>query len=241
MVFILLDDHALVALLPDGMPLHPWALTAPISPARFAAGDPVRTAESAVEVGTFRIRVDAAEIADLALSDRPRVLPAETELLLRLGGHASAAAQCGGTWVSALDQFRSGGDAHTLTRLLGAGNGLTPSGDDALVGVLAALDWVRDACPEAAPLREALVPLLAWEAPLRTARLSAQLLVAAAAGQYAEPVLGLFGSIVGEHTTELRLNDAVASLLAMGHESGSATLAGIVSALGRLLPGWIEM
>ncbi len=92
--------------------------------------------------------------------------------------------------------------------LAGRGPGLTPAGDDVLVGVLFAL-WVwRPASEWAELIRDATVP--------RTTTLSAAFIRAAAAGEAVEPWHRLAN---GEP-------DAVAGILAIGHTSGADAWAG---------------
>ncbi len=127
--------------------------------------------------------------------------------------------------------------------LVGLGPGLTPSGDDVLVGMLAGLDWGRDALPDARRRRRLLAGRLRMDdfgLERRTSRLSAQLLRAAVAGCYPEPVLRLLrplasfetgGPAGGASGRDGEVSAAVDGLLAMGHDSGRAMLLGIASAL----------
>jgi hypothetical protein len=109
-------------------------------------------------------------------------------------------------------------------RLLGRGPGLTPAGDDALVGYIAMAAHARAAwgLPDPAPLAAAL----AARAPGRTTRVSAALLAAAADGRYA-PVLGAVCRAGPD-----ALPAAVARLAAIGATSGLDTLVGVGAACG---------
>jgi hypothetical protein len=93
--------------------------------------------------------------------------------------------------TGALDRFRRDRDTASLVALVGLGTGLTPSGDDILVGVLAGLDFLLDCDPVAASSRRALVASLPIPLESHTPRLSAQMLLAAAEGRYPEPLLAL--------------------------------------------------
>lgn len=109
-------------------------------------------------------------------------------------------------------------------RLLGRGPGLTPAGDDALLGYIAMAahahrDWDL---PDPAPLAAAL----AARAPGRTTRVSAAMLAAAAEGRYA-PVIGAVCSAGPEE-----LPAALARLAAVGATSGLDTLVGVGAACG---------
>lgn len=117
----------------------------------------------------------------------------------------------------------SGINAHELTPLLGLGPGLTPSGDDAVGGVIIALHLLG-----LAGLRDALwaqlVPLL----PLATNRISIAHMQAAAEGYGHEAVHGLVNAILAGDIGDLeRRVDAVS---AIGHTSGWDTLVGVIMA-----------
>jgi hypothetical protein len=121
---------------------------------------------------------------------------------------------------------RSGDDAAVrrgARQLLGAGQGLTPSGDDVLCAVLLVLCAVGDPAPTA--LLGAAVQGR-WTA---TTSLSASLLDAARRG-YAVPAVaalvdcGLRGDVVGARV-------ALSSTLAIGHSSGHDLVAGLAGSL----------
>jgi hypothetical protein len=238
-VNLLLDDGPLVALLPAESPLHPWAVAVTLAVRDLASvveGAPVLVANGVVEVGRLKIELAGLEVVDLRLRRRLRALPAATRALSR---HACAAPPAGPfepALGAALERFRADGEIRGLSALVGLGEGLTPSGDDVLVGLLAGLDAAREASADAAALRERLRAELERGAS-RTTRLAAQMLDAAAAGFYAEPVLGLLQTLALPRPGAKALEQAVADLLAVGHRSGADTLRGIVAALERLAGG----
>jgi len=235
-VNLLLDDGPLVALLPGKPPLHPWAVAVPVTRrdlARVAGGAPVRVADGVIEAGALRIELAGLEVVDLRLRHRLRAVPAAG--LRALARHA-AAQTAGGRFepalAAALERFRAGGAVRDLAKLVGLGEGLTPSGDDILVGVLAGLDASREVSDDAAALRTKLRAELE-RGTSRTTRLAAQMLDAAAAGFYAEPVLGVLETLAVPKPGAKALERAVAALLAIGHRSGGDTLRGISAALER--------
>jgi len=235
-VNLLLDDGPLVALLPGKPPLHPWAVAVPVTRrdlARVAGGAPVRVADGVIEAGALRIELAGLEVVDLRLRHRLRAVPAAG--LRALARHA-AAQTAGGRFepalAAALERFRAGGAVRDLAKLVGLGEGLTPSGDDMLVGVLAGLDASREVSDDAAALRTKLRAELE-RGTSRTTRLAAQMLDAAAAGFYAEPVLGVLETLAAPKPGAKALERAVAALLAIGHRSGGDTLRGISAALER--------
>src|SRR5665811_4183 len=121
---------------------------------------------------------------------------------------------------------RSGDDAEVrrgTRRLLGAGLGLTPSGDDALCAVLLVLCGIGDPAPIA--LLGAAVQDR-WSA---TTSLSAALLGAARQGYAVPEVVSLVecalrGDLAGA-------GEALTSTLAIGHSSGQDLVAGLAGSL----------
>ena len=109
--------------------------------------------------------------------------------------------------------------------LLGAGGGLTPSGDDCLVGILVALHALGEFGAAAS-----VASLVARHAPHRTTRLSAAHLAAACAGEAIEPVHGAIEAIATGASPEPALD----SLESFGHGSGFDALAGVVLAAGAI-------
>ena len=138
--------------------------------------------------------------------------------------------------------------------LVGAGRGLTPSGDDALCGVLLALASVEN--PDAA---RALATVRAQQLPVlrRTTSLSAALVVAAASGYAVPDVVRLLTLVVGAGSsgrTDTRVPESggegpgpvrpldpeadqtayglvLDRVLAIGHTSGRDLLSGVSGAL----------
>ena len=115
--------------------------------------------------------------------------------------------------------------------LAGVGEGLTPSGDDFLVGLMAALHFHR-ASGGVGPDTHYL-ETLAEKAAERTSPLSGQNIKAAAEGWVAD--------VVAQWLTSLHLGDsedvrvATHTLLSFGHSSGVDTFAGMVNGLSPLL------
>ncbi len=109
-------------------------------------------------------------------------------------------------------------------QLAGLGSGLTPTGDDYLMGVMFGLWATR---PETAARR--IAQLIKEEAIPRTATLSAAWLAAAAAGEAGQPWHELVDSlIVGWRQGVI---NAVRWILATGHSSGADALLGFTAVL----------
>jgi hypothetical protein len=117
--------------------------------------------------------------------------------------------------------------ADLTIELIGLGVGLTPSGDDYLVGLLAGLDATDD------PVRGALATAIAAHADLRTTTIGAAALRHAGAGAFAERLHDvLIAMAIG------RLDDlatAIERATAYGSTSGGDTLVGLFAALDLVL------
>ena len=111
-------------------------------------------------------------------------------------------------------------------RLIGLGPGLTPSGDDFLMGAMAALDALKQTNMHAA-LGRAVVAAAGHTSPL-----SASLLRAAAAGHAGENLHMMVAALVTGDA-----NAAIATAARIGHTSGWDALAGAV-VVGRNSEGY---
>jgi hypothetical protein len=108
--------------------------------------------------------------------------------------------------------------------LAGLGGGLTPSGDDFLIGVMHAL-WATLQDPEA----KASTARLAAVAAPRTTPLSAAWLQAAADGEAAGHWHALLMALADGHQSEV--DRSCRRLLSVGHSSGADALTGFVATL----------
>jgi hypothetical protein len=128
--------------------------------------------------------------------------------------------------------------ARTCLTLLGLGPGSTPSGDDAVAGLLLAarallpVDGVGDGHGPARSLA-ALAERVAEAAPHRTTAVSAALLRHAAAGRSVDAVVHAVDVLVdrwaGPHP-----DDVLRRLLSLGHGSGLDTATGLLAAADHL-------
>ena len=106
--------------------------------------------------------------------------------------------------------------------LAGIGPGLTPAGDDLLLGVMHGLWATR---PEAA----ALCAAIAAAAAPRTHALSAAWLTAAASGEAGEPWHALIAALADQN--QPLLHAAALRILPTGHTSGADALAGLLGVI----------
>jgi hypothetical protein len=112
--------------------------------------------------------------------------------------------------------------AAVATRLMGLGPGLTPSGDDVLVGIEAALYAM--ARPSAGFLASAM-----GDVEERTTALAATLLRHAAAGEFAERLHILLAALLGSDNETIPA--AIDRAVAWGATSGSDCLLGVLIGL----------
>jgi hypothetical protein len=120
-------------------------------------------------------------------------------------------------WAGDVDRLREG-----TIQLAGLGSGLTPSGDDFLIGVMLAT-WLVHPKPTSI-----CHPLANFAAPLTTP-LSAAFLHAAAQGECSEAWHILLAAIAGENdTNDAEIAGALHGVLAHGATSGADALAGFL-------------
>jgi hypothetical protein len=118
--------------------------------------------------------------------------------------------------------------AERVGRLVGAGPGLTPSGDDVLCGVLLGLRLhPRGTAAQLAGLWLAVEPRLT-----ATTSLSAALLREAVDGYAVEPVIRLLEALASPGGPDGE--DALREVLAIGHTSGADLLGGLAGCLDAL-------
>ncbi len=161
-------------------------------------------------------------LASLPLAAAGGLLPIAARVLEGAPAASDPLARLAGPALLALSAATTRGDAGACLgaarRLLGLGPGLTPAGDDCLVGWLAGLRVVG---PAGRRLAAAAGPGLVRAAAERTGPLSQAFLGAALAGHVAEPVRAFVARPDGPR---------LAALLALGATSGADLLAGYLLA-----------
>jgi hypothetical protein len=189
-------------------------------------GDTVSVGRSVIRLAHWQVR--------LVREWRPARVAAVTQvagpgLLSELAGILSRQVSTPGLMDQAGAVFRAArcGDDAAVRRgtagLLGAGPGLTPSGDDVLCAVLLVLGGVGES---------AAVALLGGAVQDRwtsTTSLSASLLDAARSGYAVPEVVALVGRALRGSLADTR--EAMASTLAIGHSSGADLVAGLAGSL----------
>ena len=173
-----------------------------------------------------------AELAPIAATARR--LAAELAPAGGLAPMLSGRAGAGDPWLvhsralvgAQLEALGSGDVAAALgptIDLIGLGIGLTPSGDDYLIGLLAGLDAAGD------PARDDLATAIASHCPGRTTAVGAAALGHATRGAFSERLHDVLIAIAGNRLADLERT--LDRALAYGATSGSDTLVGLLAAL----------
>jgi len=124
--------------------------------------------------------------------------------------------------------------ARHVERLVGWGEGLTPAGDDCLVGVLAGLDAGVAGHEARRRFRAALAAAIVACTP-RTTEIAAHYLRLAGAGHYNAPLIDLRAALLCEDDDDV-IDAALAAALAVGATSGADAVTGLLAALSAWLP-----
>ena len=229
-------EHAINFTAPDGtfLALHgPWHLAAP-----FALALP--TWDQDLSDGDLVLDLEGAQRVDLTIRPAADGNGAARDLLDEALARSAAAPLAPGLDTAAGRAARSAlslaiclrdadGFLESARRLVGLGEGLTPAGDDFLVGALAALHRLGDGWPTRdVALRDAVIA----HACRSTPTVSAAFLCYAVAGQFSEPLRDLAMA-----DTVATARAAVATLARMGATSGADTLAGMRETLYALAAG----
>lgn len=159
---------------------------------------------------------------------------AQTCLAQRRGSAPSVidgAAAALGEACRALDRERA---VRHVDHLVGWGEGLTPAGDDFLVGLLAGLDALLDGVEARRQFRSALAAAVAARTS-RTTPVAAHYLRLAGARHYSAPLVDLRAALLCEDDPDV-VEVALAATLAIGATSGADTVAGLLAGLNAWLP-----
>jgi hypothetical protein len=171
---------------------------------------------------TVRPARNGAEVACTVIRDALAAIPG----LRGAAGLDSARGRAARVALSRAVQRRDAADFLDAARaLIGLGEGLTPAGDDFLVGSLAILHRLTDGWPGSA----AVAPALTAHAVHASTTVGAAFLRHAVAGQFSEPLRDLAMA-----KTPSAARAAAATLARMGATSGADTLAGMRAALAAL-------
>jgi hypothetical protein len=216
-------ERAVNVLWRDGrlLTLHgPGALAAPFAVALERL--PTRgSVAPGMPIGSWNFDWRDAERVALEMPDGPLGFAADA--LPERAGAQALRSPAGARTRQALARGIAAGDARAFAdaacALIGLGEGLTPAGDDCVLGALAA---VHRLAPGWLAAHAGQRDRLAEAARSRTTDLARDFLLEALDGRFAEPVLALLTALSDESA-----GDAARRLLAMGATSGADTLCGI--------------
>lgn len=197
-------------------PLHLVAASLPVLP---ATGEHVAAAGATLVAGGLEIDFGGARLWDPALPDGLGFDP-----VVWVGAVPPVEPDLAGVWDEVAAAVRSGDLASACRRLEGRGGGLTPTGDDALAGIMlvTAADCFR---------RPALRQLARQ---VRTSELSRAFLEWAARGSSIEPAHAVLEAAASGDRAGLAR--AARTLAGVGASSGRALLAGLALAASALPP-----
>ena len=233
------DQKRVVALVLPEVGRGPFAISFEGSPGIFDSllpGQPAQADRQAVMIGRWTIPLTHAAVWEPKLARPTRKLNADLLIDLvdpyanwpKLGGEtltaqrmARSARQAVAQLIEAITELeREPALVEAVERLAGLGAGLTPAGDDYLIGAMAAL-WLGG--------RPELLPLIARTAWPKTNALSGAFLQAAARGEFMEPWHAL--SQAWQVEDKRALAAAVEWIADFGASSGTDALAGFSTIL----------
>jgi hypothetical protein len=189
-------------------------------------GDIVTVGRSGIRLPGWRIRLvrewRPARVRAVPTLAAPGSLSEVVDLLSRRASTAELVDQASAVCRAA----RRGEDAEVrrgVRHLLGAGQGLTPSGDDVLCAVLLVLGGIGDPAPVA------LLGAAVTDGWTRTTSLSASLLDTARRGFTVPQVAALVETSLGGNLAGV--GESLTRVLAIGHSSGRDLVAGLAGSL----------
>ena len=137
-----------------------------------------------------------------------------------------------------LDAWVSHGSLECPSELIGLEIGLTPTGDDILVGILGGLEilvQITEARPALlnglSATHNRLGSLIGEKAQEKTTLPSAQMLRCGVEGRFCEPLVELLNALAESATIAAELQHLAQCVLCLGHSSGSNLLAGLIATL----------
>ena len=205
-------------------PCDEWA------PARLPTASPTALLAGLASMrAALAARVPRGELLVHALGSLPEHPPVRAPWTVSrpssIDAHLARTVPALARWLDDALAERRASSPRPVADLLGAGRGLTPSGDDCIVGVLATMHGLGER-----GVAESVARIVARHAPHRTTRLSAAHLGAACAGEAIEPVHAAIEAIAANASPEPALD----ALERYGHASGFDALGGVLLATGAI-------
>ena len=228
-------DPGFVSFQTEEVPLHPWGIEQPgiadtpsVGTSCNAEVDCIRLGqELSIAIGNadvrkFRIKPWTQEEASRAQERMPLI-----DAILQAGRQRRPADPFQPQIDAILERWIETVNSGELLDLIGLGSGSTPSGDDVLVGLLAGLTAFGEVSGEARANLASLRQALHKDKSQRTTQPSAQMIDAASAGFFPEPLCDLL-SHLQLPSTDAPLRVAVENVLALGASSGLCMLHGLI-------------
>ena len=252
------DDGRLLALLPAEAGNVPHGVRLDVPPGfafvdHLAVGQPAACRAGVLRFTGARISVDLGGARPWRVDDssppadlgRPEVAAAWEVAWRRLphdagrraddaGLLARAAERHGLELAAAARRLRLEEAGAAVGRLVGCGPGLTPAGDDLLVGCLAGLWSTAGADPARCGFLRGLAAAVARAAPATT-DISRSYLDAAAQGEFAEAI-AVLARCIGDGAAAGEVERATADALRVGHTSGADGVGGLLLGLAAWSP-----
>ena len=212
----------------------------------FDVGEPIHCRQGRVPTRRTELRLCGASVWRPA--ERGPSLPpsrieahlrnAQLRLAQRRATHASVVDGEGAAVAAALRDACRALDCEQATRhvdkLIGWGEGLTPAGDDFLIGLVAGLAALVHGDERRWRFHDGLAAALACRTQ-GTTPIAAHFLRLAAAGHYTEPLIRLRHALICEDESAV-VDAALQSALAVGATSGADTVSGLLAGLLAWLP-----
>ena len=245
----LFASNALISFQSPEVPLQPWAVEAMLPWERVCEDEAVMTTGGHIRVGTLPLQLHRTKVLNLQLSLIPETVSLSTLIsrlevlkdLKRCGSDEECtplSARLDAKWRSILDMWVCNRLTYGLSRLIGLGMGLTPTGDDILTGILGGLEVLKrilgtdDVGPnDVRATLDRLRAVIRQEAPGRTNLASCQALCSATEGRFCEALLHLLKALCRPSTTTREIITCAQSVLCLGHTSAMDLLTGVIAAL----------
>lgn len=228
------DGETFVPVQTLDVPLHPWAVQVPGQPLSGEEGASVTVENRGIHIGDSVVLLGNAKVEALCL---PRFSKEEVETALRrLPLLAQFIEEARRTRPpdpfqpqieAILHRWQKTGDPNILLDLIGLGSGSTPSGDDALVGILAGISLFENVEPLTSDRLDQLRISIRRSVGGRTPFPSAQMLLAACERTFDEPILKLVAGLTSPNIQENNLLEKADRVFQLGHHSGLAMLLGL--------------
>ena len=228
-------DPVFVSIQTGEVPLHSWAI-ATESASQVRADDLVIAESNRIRFGLSDVIIDlsGATVAELRIRSWTREEAARghrrmplIDAFLQAERQRRSADPFQPQIDMILERWIETENSRELLDLLGLGSGSTPSGDDVLVGLLAGLTALGEVSGEVKANLESLRHALHEDNSQRTTQPSAQMIQAAGAGCFPEPLCHLLSNL-GVSCTDIQLRVAVENVLSLGASSGLSMLHGLI-------------